>query len=266
MWRGLPAWRRIHRVWRPEPESERISMLKSGSIVRRLLPLLVLGLAGVRVFAGNPEKPQPTYWKEETLDYTINWPSGLSLGEGHIRTSRGTAGKWRVEMAIDASIPGFAVLDEFKSVVTNDFCTTESEKIIAHGRRKANESTTFDQQNQKATRKTKEGGKTEITTGACGKDALTFLQFVRRELREGRIPSSQTIYFGASYTVKLEFLGSRQIRLGDSMLDTERLQATITGPASKTTAELFFEKSPARVPVLVKVPFALGTFSMELAR
>ena len=115
-------------------------MQKSGSIFRSSPLLLVIVTAGISVFAGNPEKPQPSHWKEETLDYTINWPSGLTLGEGHIRTSRGTAGKWKVEMAIDASIPGFAVLDEFKSVVTSDFCTTESEKVIAHGKRKSNES------------------------------------------------------------------------------------------------------------------------------
>ena len=215
--------------------------------------------------AGNPEKPQPA-WREETLDYNINWPSGLSLGEGHLRTTRGSNGRWRVEMAIDASVPGFAVLDEYKSLVTSEFCTAESEKNIAHGKRKANESTTFDQTNAKATRKTKDGGKAEFSIVTCGKDALTFLQFLRRELRDGRIPPAQTIYFGASYTVKLEFLGSKQIRVGDAMVDTERLLATISGPASKSTAELFFEKTPARTPVLVKVPFVLGTFSMELAR
>lgn len=215
--------------------------------------------------ASSTDKAQ-TNWREETLHYTIVWPSGLSLGESHLKTARGASGNWTVEMSFDASIPGFAVLDEYKSLATSEFCTVESSKSFTHGRKKGSESTTFDQQAQKATRKTKDGGKSEINTTACAKDGLTFLQFLRKELRDGRLPPSQSILFGASYNIKLDFLGARQIRLGDAMVDTEALKATVTGPASKNTVELYFERTPARTPVLMKVPFALGTFAMEIAR
>lgn len=230
----------------------------------RLLGLLCLA-APFALTGGTTDKPQSS-WREETLDYAISWPSGLSLGESHLKTSRGTDGKWRVEMSFDASIPGFAVLDQYKSLTTSDFCTVESEKSFAHGRKKGSESTTFDQEARKATRKTKDGGKTEIALGPCAKDGLTFLQFLRRELRDGRIPPSQPILFGANYTIKLDYQGSPKIRLGDAMVETEKLQATITGPASKTVVEMYFDRTPLRTPVLFKVPFALGTFSMELAR
>ena len=42
--------------------------------------------------------------------------------------------------------------------------------------------------------------------------------------------------------------------------------ATIKGPASEMTADLFFAKDADRTPLLVQVPLAMGKFSMELVR
>ena len=44
------------------------------------------------------------------------------------------------------------------------------------------------------------------------------------------------------------------------------MSASVKGPASEITFEVFFLKDRARTPALVRVPLALGTFSMELVR
>jgi hypothetical protein len=42
--------------------------------------------------------------------------------------------------------------------------------------------------------------------------------------------------------------------------------ATLKGPASEITFEMFFARDAARTPLVIRVPLTLGTFSMELAR
>jgi len=42
--------------------------------------------------------------------------------------------------------------------------------------------------------------------------------------------------------------------------------ASVKGSASEIGFEVFFLKDAARTPALVRVPLALGTFSMELVR
>jgi hypothetical protein len=38
------------------------------------------------------------------------------------------------------------------------------------------------------------------------------------------------------------------------------------GPSANFQAEIYFARDPARTPLLIKVPSALGPFSMELVR
>ena len=42
------------------------------------------------------------------------------------------------------------------------------------------------------------------------------------------------------------------------------MHATIKGPASSYTVDIFFAKDAARTPVLTRIPLALGTFTVEL--
>jgi len=57
----------------------------------------------------------------EILHYSIDWPSGLSLGEASLRSDRtgeGTASTpgWEFELNLDASVPGFAIRDQYQAL------------------------------------------------------------------------------------------------------------------------------------------------------
>jgi hypothetical protein len=212
----------------------------------------------------------PPIFENEQLRYSINWPSGLSLGEAQLESSRDkgaadVAPRQHLEFDLDASVPGFSVTDRYHSEASSDFCSVEFQRTATHGQRKSDEKTTFDQ-NGTATRETTGGGKSEMKTSSCGRDALAFLYFVRRELSQGRVPAPQTVYFGAAYQVRLAFAGTQTIKLGDKQVETDRVTASIKGVASEVGFEVFFLKDAARTPAVVRVPLALGTFSMELVR
>src|SRR5947209_3523761 len=153
-------------------------------------------------------EPQPL---GESLTYTINWPTGLSLGEAKlVTTKRNTEDGPRVEtdFHLDASVPGFPVMEKHHSVADAQFCSVEFTKQYTHGKRQADETMSFDQAGRKATRETKGGGKSELSTPACAKDALAYIGYVRRELAAGRLPPRQQVYYGAPYDVKVEFQGT----------------------------------------------------------
>ncbi len=209
----------------------------------------------------------------ETLHYSINWPSGLSLGEASLRSDRtgeGTASMpgWEFELNLDASVPGFAIRDQYRSTSNIDLCSWQLDKKTARGSRKNEERVTFDPNKTTATRETVRGdqtaGKTEINVPSCARDAMTLLQFVRRELAQGRLPSQQPAILGASYQVRLEYLGNTPVRLGDQQVDADRFRTSIKGPASDFTLELFFARDAVRTPVMVKIPLSLATFTVEL--
>jgi hypothetical protein len=204
----------------------------------------------------------------ETLVYSINWPSGLSLGEARTVASR-EGGQWHFELSLDAAVPGFAAKDDYRSTASAEFCSAELDRQFAHGTKSGEEKTTFDTQKGTATRVTVNpagGGRTEMPIQGCARDALSFLYFLRRELGQGRIPGPQTVYFGGAYQVRLEYGGTQTVRANDRSYDTDRLRASFKGPASEMTFEMFFTRDAARAPVVIRIPFSLGTFSMELVQ
>jgi hypothetical protein len=206
----------------------------------------------------------------ESLHYTINWPSGLSLGEATLQASHAQAEdkspeKWSFSLDIDASVPGFAIRDGYKSSASSDLCAVQLDKTFTHGSHKGEEHITFDQKANQATRQTSGGGKNDFSIPSCARDALTFLQFARRELAQGRLVPSQPVVFGALYQVRMEFAGSQSIKINDKMMDADRIVTTIKGPSSDLTVEIFFSHDAARTPVMARLPLALGTFSVELA-
>jgi len=226
--------------------------------------LLILVFAGgPGLCAGQSSATPETPFSDESLSYTVNWPSGLSLGQAQLISKR-SGDKWHFALSLDAAIPGFVVSDSYQSTTADDFCSVEFVKTFTHGRRKAGEKETFDKGT--ATRQTLGGGKSEISAPGCARDALAFLFFLRRELAQGRLPGSQTIYFGAPYQLKLEYGGLQQIRVNDKPVEAEQLRASLKGPASENSFELFFARDDARTPLMIRAPFKVGTFSLELVR
>ena len=205
----------------------------------------------------------------ETLHYSVNWPSGLSLGEATFASehSQGVdkgSDQWRFGLEIDASVPGFAIRDNYHSSSVGDLCSVEMFKSITHGKKKTEEKITFDQQQNTITRETTGGGKADTGVSSCARDALSFLQFARRELAQGRIAPEQQVVFGSQYQVRIEFKGTQTIKVGNKMMETDRTTATIKGAATDLTVEIFFTRDAARTPVLARLPLALGTFTVEL--
>jgi hypothetical protein len=202
----------------------------------------------------------------ESLRYSINWASGLSLGEATLQADKGKEA-WDFEVTMDASIPGFALRDRYHSGATLDLCSLQLEKSFTHGNRKAEEKITFDQQNHTASRETQNGGgKSDVSISTCGRDALTFMQFARRELAQGRLAPQQQVVFGAIYNVRIEYTGAQRIKVGDQAADADRILATIKGPTTDLTVEIFFARDAVRTPLLARIPLSLGTFTVELIR
>src|SRR5208337_1040980 len=99
----------------------------------------------------------------ESLDYALNWPTVASLGEAHLRASKGGDG-WQFDFSLDAKVPGFAVSDHYRSRANADMCSLELEKESTHGSRHTHEKTLFDYAAGSATRTTlvEGGGHTDI--------------------------------------------------------------------------------------------------------
>jgi hypothetical protein len=202
----------------------------------------------------------------ETLRYSINWASGLSLGEATLRADKGKEA-WDFEVTMDASIPGFALRDDYRAAATLDLCSLELDKTFTHGAKKGDEKITFDQQNHTASRQTQNGGgKTDLSIPACAKDALAFMQFARSELAQGRLAPQQTVDFGSLYNVRMEYTGAQKIKYGDQTADADRILATIKGPTTDLTVEIFFARDAVRTPLLARIPLTLGSFTVELIR
>ncbi len=223
----------------------------------KLLPFLLL--LSSTLYCGVPSDG-------ETLHYTINWPSGLSLGEGTIKAAR-SGQNWSFELQFDAALPGFPIADKFVSLADPAQCSLVFERDIQHGKRQSKEKITFDQAAGTAVRETQGGGgKTTLTTSACAKDALAFLFHLRSELHKRRIPPQQNVYYGAPYSIRLQHKGTERIRLGDTTENADKIVATIKGPASSLDILLYIGKDENRTPLRVKIPLSMGEFALELVR
>jgi hypothetical protein len=181
---------------------------------------------------------------------------------------RGESGAWDLEFTIEANVPGFPILDQYRSRTDGDFCSLVLEKTFRHGQKQGGEKTTFDREKGTITRETLDGGgKSERDVGRCGRDALAFVQFVRRELAQGRIPPQQDVIFGATYNVKLDYKGTAVVALnGGSPQQADWMIVTLKGPQTDLTFDLFFAKDAARTPLQVRVPLQLGVVTADLQR
>jgi hypothetical protein len=224
-----------------------------------LLPALVLVAAPVADSA----------LPNETLRYSINWPSGLGLGEATLTAASSQAAKspsrMQFQFNLDAGVPGFTVRDQFHSTASGSFCSEEFHKLTVHGSKRVDEKEKFDLSTGTVTRGSG-SGQSEINGNPCAKDALAFLYFVRQELSQGRIPPRQTVFFGAPYEIRLDTAAGESLQIGNASVETDHLKASVRGPSSSIDFDLFFLKDAARTLALVRVPLALGTFSMELVK
>src|SRR5262249_16349180 len=126
------------------------------------------------------------------------------------------------------------------------------------------EKITFDQQKHSITRETAGGGKADTSVASCARDALSFLQFLRKELAQGRVPPDQNVVLGAQYHTHLEYKGTQTIKVGEKSYDTERTMAPIKGPASEIPVEIYSARDAVQTPVLARLPLSLGMFTVEL--
>ena len=206
--------------------------------------------------------------KSETLHFSVNWPSGLSLGEGELSSVYSPSGTWSFSMKVDAALPGFPLAESAQSTAGKDLCSAELTKESTRGRRKTTEKTSFDSSKLIATRKTvtNNGGKTEYRIPGCARDAMTFVQFVRRELAAGRLPQPQQVYYGAPYQTRVQYVGTQSVRSGNEMVEADKLTASIKGPVTELTVELLFRRDAARTPLSVTIPVTIGKFTVEFDR
>jgi Protein of unknown function (DUF3108) len=208
--------------------------------------------------------------RDESLRYAINWPSGLSMGESQLVTHRvaveGQPEHGDYQFTLDANVPGYPVHDQYHAISSAEYCSATVEKSYVHGRRTSNEKLSFDSHKNTVTRETVNGGKSDISTWACAKDPLTYLQYLRHELSQGRLPPPQGVVFGAVYQIRVEYAGTQTIKVADQQVEAEKLNASLKGPSTDVTFEMFFAKDSARTPLRVRVPLPLATFSMELVR
>jgi hypothetical protein len=226
--------------------------------------ILILLLLASQSFAATGLTGFP--FTDESLTYSIKWPTGVGLGEAHLQ-ARSAAPGWSFEMTLDGGVPGFEVKDKYSSHTNADFCSDDFSRQFVHGKRKGGETETVDRSHATVSRATTNGGgKSEFSVPDCTRDALTFLFYARRELGQGRVPSVQQILFGGLYQATLTYAGPETVQVAGKPAVTDKVVGDIKGPSSSVQFEAWFARDAARTPVLIKVPFALGKFSMELLR
>ena len=234
-------------------------------MIFRILALIFAVCGALPLAAAAPAFPN------ETLDYSINWPTGLSLGEAHWKARNlGSAQSpvWDLDLAFDARIPGFALVNAYHAVTTGNYCMDKLTRDIEHGSTHTTESETVNFKNSTVTRKTtsNSGGESTFTVPECVRDALTFVLFLRQELLSGRLPPNQTVLLGSPYDVRLTYLGLEKMKSGERTVDADRVGCAIKGPASTVNVDIYFAHDAVRTPLSIRVPLSMGTFSMELVR
>ena len=233
----------------------------------------VLALATLSFVAAAAETNQPAAsqtklsgfpFTDEDLNYSVLWPTGLSLGDAHLHAKH-SGEKWNFTFTIEAGVPGFAVKDTYHSdtvpEVAPNFCSVAFDRSTTHGTHVVNEKETIDRERAMATR-----GETRIPVPACVKDALAYLFWARREMGQGRVPASQDILMGPLHPIRVDYVGGPMIMMGGKQVQTDQLTCTWGMGSSAVTFDVYFARDPARTPLRIAAPTAMGKFSMELVR
>jgi hypothetical protein len=230
-----------------------------------------LAILAAIALAATPQKAEEGKtgfpFEDESLHYNVNWPSGLALGEANLTAHR-TGNGWDLEMTLDAGIPAFRISDHFHSVTNTGICSLEFERQTSHGSKNASEKTSFNYAKGVAHRvSTGGGGESDLAMASnCAHDALAFLFAARRDLSQGSLGTPSEIFFGPSYSIRLENAGQQTIPVGGKPVVSDRVSVHLKGPASSSDFEIFFGRDAARTPLMARIPTALGTMSVELSR
>jgi hypothetical protein len=215
-------------------------------------------------FGAEPAANQPALkgfpFTDEDLNYSINWPTGASLGEAHLHAKHSGA-NWNFSLTLDAGMPGFALKDTYRADMVPDFCSVSFDRSTSHGSHTSAEHETIDRE-----RATAMHNKVDIPVPACVKDALTYLFYSRREMGQGRVPAAQEILFGALHTIRVDYVGAPMISVGGKQVQSDKVTCTIGIGSSDYMFEVYYARDAARTPLLITAPFAVGKFSMELIR
>ncbi len=70
-------------------------------------------------FAAEPSAPTALNgfpFTDEDLNYSINWPSGINLGEAHLHAKH-SGPNWDFAFTVDAGVPGFQVKDVYQGLI-----------------------------------------------------------------------------------------------------------------------------------------------------
>lgn len=222
-------------------------------------------LAAVVVLLSAPGFSQaPPFVHDESLVYEVTWPSGLSLGEAQFKAIKDGEG-WSFEAVIRAALPTMDINDKYRSRTDAELCSKELIKKVRHGEKKLDESVTYDQKNLKARRSIAgAAGLEEVDIPPCGRDGLAFLYYLRSELAAGRVPPPDDLNFGPQYQVVATYAESIEVEAAGKRSMTDRMLVDLTGPNSQRSFEIFVGKDKARTPLLMRIPFDLGTFSLKL--
>jgi hypothetical protein len=210
-------------------------------------------------------------WQNETLHYSLNWQSGLSIGEATFTAHKSDKG-WEFEASANAGVPGFSIADRIRSVTAPNLCSLELERDYNHGGKKTREKTVFDQKAGSAERTTLlpdggvKPGKSTFDIPSCARDALALVYYVRLELGQGRMTPPQKVWLGPEYSVKTDYTGSQNIVVDKKQTVTDHIVVAVKGPKSDFNFEVFFARDAARTPLQIRIPLALGTFTFELVR
>ena len=209
-------------------------------------------------------------FQNETLHYRVIWPGGGSLGDVTMTAHQADGGGWDFDMSTAVGIPVVPISDEYKSTASGvDLCSSTLRREISHGSKKVIEETGFDQKANEAQRRTlvpAGGGRSEFAIPICGRDALTFQYFARREMGQGRVPPAGRVFFGSGYDVKMVYTGAQDVPVAGKPVVTDHVNVSVKGPASDFTFEIFYARDAARTPLLIKIPVSAGTVSLELVR
>lgn len=225
-------------------------------------------ISAAPLLAGPPSAQTGFPFHDETLKYSINWPSGLSLGDATF-TAHHTESGWGLDARFDVGVPGFPLKDHYHSTMTKDMCSLELTRDVEHGSKKSAEKTTFDQKSGQAKRVTTlpaDGGKSNFDIPSCARDALAFTYYVREEMGQGRVAPPQTVYLGSPYSVRIDYTGPQDVTVSDKRSTTDHVLVSVKGPKSDFNFEIFFARDAARTPLEVRIPLSLGNISMELVR
>ncbi len=244
-------------------------MITTDKIVAETARVLLLAIAVPLLAQPSvlPKGLQGFPFADETLEYSVNSPGGISFGKVQMTARRENNQGWTFKFSLDASLPILTIIDRFNAYASTDLCSIRFDRSSEHGSRKTNEVTYIDRGRSVAIRGTRNGGGlSEIPVGLCPYDGLTFLYHLRRELGQGRIPPNDTILASGPYRVSMVYAGEKTLNRDKQKVVADQVNCAIMGPKSEVHLEILFARDAARTPLEVRCPFALGTFSLELIR